>query len=116
MFDASPECDSNRTSLQPSSSIPRELPATPMRVFAIRIERPLDVTIERLHHAGARTSFVEIAILRFLLFAFMKAFQDRRAPWYQRGLIHKPLRKIGVILLYDVERRSLGELAMVLGK
>jgi hypothetical protein len=88
----------------------------PMRVFAIRIERPLDVTIERLHHAGARTSFVEIAILRFLLFAFMKAFQDRRAPWYQRGLIHKPLRKIGVILLHDVERRSLGELAMVLGK
>jgi hypothetical protein len=62
------------------------------------------VTIERLHHAGARTSFVDIAILRFQLFAFMKAFQDRRAPWYQRGLIRKPLRKIGEILLHDVER------------
>jgi hypothetical protein len=68
------------------------------------------------HHADARTSFVDIAILRFLLFAFVKAFQDRRAPWYQRGLIRKPLRKIGVILLHDVERRFLGELAMVLGK
>jgi len=33
-------------------------------------------------------SFVDIAILRFLLFAFMKAFQDRRAPWYLRGLSH----------------------------
>jgi hypothetical protein len=62
------------------------------------------------------TSFVDIAILRFLLFAFMKAFQDRRAPWYQRGLIRKPLRKIGLILLHDVEHSFLGELAMVLGK
>ena len=64
----------------------------------------------------ATTSFVDIAILRFLLFAFVKAFQDRRAPWYQRGLIRKPLRKIGVILLHDVEHRFLGELAMVLSK
>jgi hypothetical protein len=47
-----------------------------------------------------------------LLFAFVKAFQDRRAPWYQRGLIRKPLRKIGVILLHNVER----EIALVLGK
>jgi hypothetical protein len=62
------------------------------------------------------TSFVDIAILRFLLFAFMKAFQDRRAPWYLRGLIRKPLREIGVILLHDVERCFLGEIAMVLGK
>jgi hypothetical protein len=52
----------------------------------------------------------------FLLLAFMKAFQDRRAPWYQRGLIRKPLRKIGLILLHDVEHSFLGELAMVLGK
>jgi hypothetical protein len=37
------------------------------------------------------------------------------APWYQRGLIRKPLRKISVILLH-VERRFLGELAMVLRK
>jgi hypothetical protein len=63
-----------------------------------------------------RTSFVEIAFLRFLLFAFVKAFHDRRAPWYQDGLIRKPLRKIGVILLHDVEHCFLSELAMVLGK
>jgi hypothetical protein len=60
------------------------------------------------------TSFVDIAILPFLLFAFMKAFQDRRAPWYLRGLIRKPLRKIGVILLHDVEHGFLGQIAMVL--
>jgi hypothetical protein len=46
----------------------------------------------------------------------MKAFQDHRAPWYLRGLIRKPLREIGVILLHDVERCFLGEIAMVLGK
>jgi len=51
-----------------------------------------------------------------LLLALMKAFQDRCAPWYQRGIIRKPLRKISVILLHDVERRFLGELAMVLRK
>jgi hypothetical protein len=64
----------------------------------------------------AGVSFVDITILRFLVFALMKAFQDRRAPWYQRGLIRKPLRKIGVILLHDVEQRFPGEFAMVLGK
>jgi hypothetical protein len=52
----------------------------------------------------------------FLLFAFIKAFQDRRAPWYLRGLISKPPRKIGVIQLHNVERRFLCPLAMVLGK
>jgi hypothetical protein len=62
------------------------------------------------------SSFIDIAILRVSLFAFTKTFQDCRAPRYQRGLIRKPLRKIGVILLHDVERRFLGELAMVLGK
>jgi hypothetical protein len=62
------------------------------------------------------TLFVDIAILRFLLFAFVKAFPDRRAPWYQPGLIRKPLRKIGVILLQDVEHCLLGEIAMVLRK
>jgi hypothetical protein len=45
----------------------------------------------------------------FLLFAFVKAFHNRRTPWYQHGLIRKPLRKIGVILLHDVERRFLGK-------
>jgi hypothetical protein len=48
--------------------------------------------------------------------AFMKAFQDRRAPPYLCGLIRKPLRKIGVILLHDVEHCFLGEIAMLLGK
>ena len=38
----------------------------------------------------AGVSFVDIAIFRFLLFALMKAFQNRRAPWYQRGLIRNP--------------------------
>jgi hypothetical protein len=52
----------------------------------------------------------------FLLFAFMQAVQDSRAPWYQRGLIRKPLPEIGVILLHDVERCFVGEIAMVLGK
>jgi hypothetical protein len=46
----------------------------------------------------------------------MKAFQDRRAPWYLCGLIGKPLRKIGLILSHDFEHRFSGELAMVLGK
>ena len=59
------------------------------------------------------TSFVDAAILHVLLFAFMKAFQDRSAPWYLCGLIRKPLRKIGVILLHDVEHCLLGEIAMV---
>jgi hypothetical protein len=77
-------------------------------------------TSEEEEHDDARkrytASFVDTAILLFLLFAFMQAFQDRRAPWYQRGLIRKPLRKIGVILLHDVERCFFGEIAMVLGK
>src|SRR5882724_2844942 len=38
------------------------------------------------------TSFVDAAILHVLLFAFMKAFQDRSAPWYLCGLIRKPLQ------------------------
>jgi hypothetical protein len=63
--------------------------ARPAPSVICRTETPL--------RAGAMTvvkqagvSFVDIAILRFLLFALMKAFQDRRAPWYQRGLIRKP--------------------------
>jgi hypothetical protein len=46
----------------------------------------------------------------------VKPFQDRRAPWYLHGLIRKPLRQIGMILLHDVEHCSLGEIAMVLDK
>jgi len=51
-----------------------------------------------------------------LLLAFVKALHNRRSPWYLRGLIREPLRKIGVVLLHDVEHRFLGESAMVLGK
>jgi hypothetical protein len=51
----------------------------------------------------------------FLLLAFVKALHNRRSPWYQRGLIRKPLRKIGVILLHDIEHCFLGKPAMVLG-
>jgi hypothetical protein len=57
-----------------------------------------------------------LAVGLFLLLAFVKALHDRRSPWYQRGLIRKPLRKIGMILLHDVEHRFHGEPAMVLGK
>jgi hypothetical protein len=46
----------------------------------------------------------------------MKAFQDRRAPWYLRSLIRQPLREIGMIMLHDVERRFHGEIAMVFRK
>jgi len=38
-----------------------------------------------------------------LLFAFVKALHNRRPPWYEHGLVRKPLRKIGVILLDDIE-------------
>jgi hypothetical protein len=81
---------------------------------------PFKVTVQgpafhpRKRYPGS--SFVDIAILPFLSFAFMKAFQDRRAPWYQRGLFRKPLREIGVILLHEVEHGFLGEIAMVLRK
>jgi hypothetical protein len=56
-----------------------------------------------------------VAIWRLLL-ALVKAFQYRRAPWYQPGLIRKPPRKIGVILLLDVEHRFRGDLAMIVSK
>jgi hypothetical protein len=96
-----------------------------MLVFFRRVERSFNVTVQgpaafppskRYPDSRRGTSFVDLAILRFLLFAFAKAFQDRRAPWYQRGLIRKSLREIGVILLHDVEHCFLGEIAMVLGK
>jgi hypothetical protein len=61
-------------------------------------------------------SFVLAVIFRNLLFAFVKALYYRRAPWYQRGLIHKALPKVSVILSNDVEDRFLGKPSMVLGK
>ena len=57
-----------------------------------------------------------LAIVLYLLLAFVKALHNRGSPWYLRGLIREPLRKIGVVLLHDVEHRFLGESAMVLGK
>jgi hypothetical protein len=51
----------------------------------------------------------------FLLFAFVKPRHNRRSPRYQHSLIQKPLRKVGMMLLHDVEHRLLGEPAMVLG-
>jgi hypothetical protein len=46
----------------------------------------------------------------------MEALNNRRSPWYQRGLIREPLGKIGMVLLHDIERRFPGEPAMELGK
>src|SRR5712691_11941836 len=43
----------------------------------------------------------QLQLLFFLLLAFMKAFQDRRAPRYLRSLIRQPLREIGMIMLQD---------------
>jgi hypothetical protein len=61
-------------------------------------------------------SFVDNAMRDVLLFALVKALQDRRAPWYLRGFIRKPLREIGMIVLHDVEHGFLREIAMVLRK
>jgi hypothetical protein len=81
------------------------------------VARRSNVAVERLQSRRcACTSFVDIAIPGFLLFAFAKAFQDCRAPWNQRGLIRKALRKISVIPLHDVEHCFRGELAMILGE
>jgi hypothetical protein len=57
-----------------------------------------------------------LALVLYLLLAFVKALHDRRSPWYLRGLIREPLRKVGVVLLHDAEHRFLGEPAVVLGK
>jgi hypothetical protein len=51
-----------------------------------------------------------------LLLAFVKALNDRRSPRYQRSLIRESLRKVGVVLLHNVQRCVPGEPAMVLGK
>jgi hypothetical protein len=87
-----------------------------MLVFPRWVERAFDVTVDRLHHANARHLICRRRHPPFLLFAFVRAFQDRRAPWYLCGLIRKPLAEIGVILLHDVEHCFLGEIAMVVGK
>src|SRR5712675_1392678 len=36
------------------SFVPLQLPFSPMRVFARRIKHPLDVSVQRSHHADAR--------------------------------------------------------------
>jgi hypothetical protein len=61
-------------------------------------------------------AIVLFLLFAFLLFAFVKALNDRRSPWYQRGLIREPLGEIGVVLLHNVEHRFPGEPAMELGK
>ena len=50
------------------------------------------------------------------LLAFAKALRDRRSPEDQRGLIREALRKVGVIVLHDVEHGFLGKPSMVIGK
>jgi hypothetical protein len=50
------------------------------------------------------------------LLAFAKALRDRRSSCDQRSLVCEPLRKIGVILLHDIEYGFLGKPSMVLGK
>jgi hypothetical protein len=37
----------------PSSSVPRQLPVSPMVVFARRVERPFDVTVQGSHNANS---------------------------------------------------------------
>jgi hypothetical protein len=50
------------------------------------------------------------------LLALAKALRDRRSPEDQRGLIGEALRKVGVIVLHDVEHGFLGKPSMVIGK
>jgi hypothetical protein len=69
--------------------------------------------LQRPALSGRRGS---LALVLYLLLAFMKALHDRRSPWYLRGLIREPLRKIRVVLLHDVEHRFLGEPAVVFGQ
>src|SRR6267378_811936 len=52
----------------------------------------------------------------YLFFAFMKARERHRATWNLRRLIGKPLRKIGVIIVHNVEPRFFGKLSMVFGE
>jgi hypothetical protein len=52
----------------------------------------------------------------FLVVRAREVAPQSPTPWYQHGLIRKPLRKIGVILLHDVEHRCLAKPAMILGK
>jgi hypothetical protein len=87
-----------------SPSVARQLAASP---FVLNTRSGLAA----FPPAQTFASFVDIAILRFLLFAFMKAFQDRPAPCYQRGSSStNRCGEIGVILLHDVKRCFLGEL------
>jgi hypothetical protein len=64
----------------------------------------------------ATAAALSLQIVLLLLLAIAKALRDRRAPWDQRGLIREPLRKVGVILLDDVEHGFLGKPSMILGK
>ena len=57
-----------------------------------------------------------LAFVLLPLLARVKALNDGRSPRYQRSLIRESLRKVGVVLLHNVQRCVPGEPAMVLGK
>ena len=38
-------------------------------------------------------SLIDVAIIRYLLFALTKVLHNRRSPWHERSLIREPLRK-----------------------
>ena len=57
-----------------------------------------------------------LAFVLLPLLARVKALNDGRSPRYQRSLIREALRKVGVVLLHNVQRCVPGEPAMVLGK
>jgi hypothetical protein len=81
------------------------------------VARRSNVAVERLQSGrSACTSFVDIAILGFFVVRVREGVPSSRAPWNQRCLIRKALRKISVILLHDLEHCFRGELAMILGE
>jgi hypothetical protein len=51
MSELSPLCAQKRTSLRPQLSILRQLPASPMMVFPVGDEHPLDMAVQRSQHA-----------------------------------------------------------------
>jgi hypothetical protein len=71
-------------------------------------------TVSTVHVPAAALSL--LIVLYDSLLAVAQALRDRGSPWDQRGFIREPLRKVGVILLHDVEHGVLGEPSMVLGK
>jgi hypothetical protein len=103
---------------KPAATPPPDVGGTSIRSGALAISRGRRHAL-RAGLSGVFAGYVSCQqpqLLFFLLFAFMKAFQDRRAPRYLRSLIRQPLREIGMIMLHDVERRFHGAIAMVFRK